>query len=313
MSSEKIGNKIAVVGELNVDLIAAGLPSEPKLGLEILAEEFEITLGSASAIFASGAAKLGNEVTFLSLVGGDDFGKFCLQKLNENGVSTSFVKRSESSKTGVTVVLSLLKDRAMITYLGAIAELSFADINIDNLNGCNHLHLTSYFLQKNLQADFPRLMKEAKQRGLSVSFDPNSDPTQSWDDKIYEVIENTDILFLNETEALNLTKQADVKMAVQQLGKHCPTVVVKLGEKGAIGRSDGKTVETKGFIVEAVDTTGAGDSFAAGFVHAFLDGRDFNECLRIGNACGALSTRKAGGTNAQPILPELEDFLSKND
>ena len=307
----KSGNEIAVIGELNVDLIAHGLESEPLPGREILARNFEMTLGGASANFACGAARLGRGVTFMSRVGRDDFGRFCLEKLSENGVSTKFVEVSEKSKTGITIVLSTAQDRAFVTYLGAIAELSLAEIALDALDHHRHLHLTSYFLQKNLQADFPRLMKEAKRRGLSVSFDPNSDPSQSWDRQIYEVIKCADILFLNQTEAAQLTGTNAVEAAIRELGNYCPTVVTKLGKNGAMGIRNDEIVSSKGFTVEAIDTTGAGDTFAAGFVHAFLDKKDLRQCLEIGNACGALSTRRAGGTNAQPNRKELNDFLAR--
>ena len=75
---------VIVIGELNVDAVATGLAREPKLGLEIIATDFQMTLGSASAIFASGVAKLGHEVTFVSKVGRDDFGDFCLEALGDD-------------------------------------------------------------------------------------------------------------------------------------------------------------------------------------------------------------------------------------
>ncbi|MGI8838231.1 MAG: carbohydrate kinase family protein [Pyrinomonadaceae bacterium] len=313
MKLSKLNNEIAIVGELNVDLIASGLGSEPILGQEILAEGFEITLGSASAIFACGIANLGRGVTFISRVGADDFGGFCVTALARKGISTNHIEISEGLKTGVTIVLSTRQDRALVTYLGAIAELGFADVPLEALENHRHLHLTSYFLQSNLKPDFARLMTEAKKRGLTVSFDPNSDPTQSWDEQIFDVIKQTDILFLNETEAKQLTSQIDLGAAIRRLGNYCPCVVIKLGAKGAMALREGEIITTEGFEVEAIDTTGAGDSFAAGFVHAFLDGKDLRECLTLGNACGALSTTQAGGTNAQPNLRQLQDFLAKSE
>jgi len=311
MKVSKLNNEIAIVGELNVDLIASGLGSEPILGQEILAEGFEITLGSASAIFACGIANLGRGVTFISRVGADDFGAFCAAALAIKGISTNHIKISEAAKTGVTIVLSTRQDRALVTYLGAIAELGFADVPLEALENHRHLHLTSYFLQSNLKPDFARLMTEAKKRGLTVSFDPNSDPMQSWNEEILEVIKQTDILFLNETEAKQMTAQNDSEAAIRQLGRYCACVVIKLSAKGTMALREGEIITTKGFEVKAVDTTGAGDSFAAGFVHAFLDGKDLRECLTFGNACGALSTTQAGGTNAQPNLRQLQDFLAK--
>ena len=195
MGLSGLNNEIAIVGELNVDLIASGLGSEPIPGQEILADGFEITLGSASAIFACGIANLGRGVTFISRVGVDDFGGFCVAALAEKGISTNHIKISEGAKTGVTIVLSTRQDRALVTYLGAIAELGFADVPLEALENHRHMHLASYFLQTSLKPDFARLMTEAKKRGLSVSFDPNSDPTQSWNEEILEVIKQTDIYF----------------------------------------------------------------------------------------------------------------------
>ncbi|HRH44994.1 MAG TPA: carbohydrate kinase family protein [Pyrinomonadaceae bacterium] len=303
--------KIAVIGELNVDLVASGLVKEPTLGQEILAQDFTMTLGSASAVFACGIAKLGNQISFISRIGKDDFGRFCLDELQKKDVSTEKVEVIEKVKTGVTIVLSMPKDRAMVTYLGAISELSLADIPLDNLNNHNHLHLTSYFLQTKLQPDFPLLMQEAKKRGLTVSFDPNSDPSQSWNEQIFEVIRNADIFFINELEATQLTGKNDLEAMLRDLEKYCPCVVIKLGAKGAIAISNGKIVQTEGFKVDAIDTTGAGDTFAAGFVHAYLEKKELSECLKIGNACGALSTLKVGGTSTQPDLQQLNEFLNQ--
>lgn len=303
---------IAVIGELNVDCIATGLKQPPQLGLEIIAEDFQMTLGSASAIFASGAAKLGHEVTFISKVGKDDFGEFCLAALQQAGVSTAYVERDSSTKTGVTLSLSTRKDRALVTYLGAISTLKYADVKMSALQGKSHLHLTSYFLQDNLRPSFPRIFEEARASGLTTSFDPNSDPSQSWGEHIWRVLTQTDVLFLNKTEALQLARARNVRQALKTLGSRVPCVVIKLGPQGAIGTKGNETASSPGFSVDALDTTGAGDSFAAGFVSAYLQGDDLEQCLRIGNACGAISTLVAGGTPGQPDSKTLKRFLKQH-
>ncbi len=302
-------NEVVVVGELNVDLVASGLRSEPILGREILADRFDMTLGSASAIFSCGAAKLGRGVTFVSRIGSDEFGEFCVAELSRKGVSTERIFVSNASRTGVTMVMSTPNDRALVTFLGAIAELEYPDIPADVLDGHRHLHMSSYYLQTGLQPDFGRLMAEAKEKGLTTSFDPNSDPDQARNEKIFEVIKHTDILFLNEPEAKLLSWQNDIRSACERLGRFCPLVVVKLGGDGAIAYRNGGFVTADGFKIDAVDTTGAGDSFAAGFVHAFLDGSETEECLKVGNACGALSATRPGGTGGQPGLAELSEFI----
>jgi sugar/nucleoside kinase (ribokinase family) len=301
--------RIVVVGELNVDLVVTGLNTAPIFGQEILAANFEMTLGSASAIFACGVAKLGNDVTFISQVGHDDIGKFCLEALRQAGISTERVRQDANLKTGVTISLSTPDDRALVTFLGAIAELGIEHVPVTDFEGHSHLHATSYFLQHNLRPFFPTILRKAKRYGLTTSFDPNSDPTSDWKESIWEVISQTDILFLNEPESLRLTRRADVGDALRHLSEVLPCAVIKLGPKGAMATRNGETVFVEGFKLDAVDTTGAGDSFAAGFLQGFLEGQDLRACLVFGNACGALSTLKAGGTTNQPTREQLADFL----
>lgn len=313
MSKSISDQRIAVIGELNVDLIATGLSTPPTLGQEILAMGLQLTLGSASAIFACGAAKLGHEITFLSCVGQDDFGRFCLDALRAAGVSTKQVIEDASLKTGVTISLSTPSDRALVTFLGAISEFGIEQVPLAALAGHSHLHLTSYFLQHRLRPSFSQIMSEAKRQGLTISFDPNSDPSSEWKESIWEVLNQTDVLFLNESEALQLTRLNEVNDALRFLGGKLPCVVIKLGPRGAVAVRHDEVVFAHGFKLEVFDTTGAGDSFAAGFMHGFLKGQNLDICLKFGNACGALSTLKAGGTTNQPTLEQLNDFLQIHD
>ncbi len=311
MAREPEWSKIVVIGELNVDLIATGLASPPESGREILATDFQIVLGSASAIFACGAARLGHPVRFVSRVGDDDFGRFCLKSLREKGVSTRHVLRDANTRTGVTIALSTAQDRALVTYLGAIAEFAETDVPPDIWRGCKHLHLTSYFLQERLRPAFPRLLAAAKAHGLTVSFDPNSAPTNDWPAEIRETIAQSDILFVNETEARQLTQTTDNEKALQTLSERVPCAVIKLGANGAIGWRNGATARVPGFLAQVVDTTGAGDSFDAGFVHGWLAGKSLSDCLAMGNACGALSAQHAGGTAGQPDTATLARFIAQ--
>ncbi len=302
-------SKVLVIGELNVDLVASGLHSMPNLGQEVLASDFRVALGSASAIFACGAARLGHPVTFLSKVGIDDFGRFCIRALEEVGISTDQILRSATSPTGVTIVLSTREDRAMVTCLGAIAELKYEQVPAAIFAGHQHLHLTSYFLQHGLRPDFISIMRDARRHGLTVSFDPNSDPSQAWEPEIWKVFAEADVVFLNEMEALELTRKADLRGALEVLGAKTSCAVIKQGKSGTTAIRGASVIHVDGFEVEAVDSTGAGDSFAAGFIHGMLQGNELEECLLFGNGVGALSTLQIGGTGGQPDSSTLEDFL----
>jgi sugar/nucleoside kinase (ribokinase family) len=304
--------RILVIGELNVDIVAAGVGQLPEAGAEVLAKYCELTLGSASAIFAAGIAKLGCAVTFASQVGKDSFGDFCLAALKDAGISTKYVRRKAEEKTGVTIALSNTRDRALITFPGAIASFSVKDCDTSLMKRHNHLHLTSYYLQRGLKPSFPALFSQAKSEGLTTSFDPNSDPNQKWSGSINSVLKYTDVLFVNEREAKALTRRKNKREALKALGQLVPCAVVKQGSKGAVAIQNDEVVAGSGFDVEAVDTTGAGDSFAAGFVSAYVRRAPLAECLRVANACGALSTRKLGGTPGQPTEEELQLFLKAN-
>lgn len=279
------------------------------MGDEILAKDFEIVLGSASAIFASGMRKLGHQVTFVSQVGRDQFGDFCVRALRAEGISTRHVSRRSDLKTGVTISLSGARDRALITYPGAIANLSVEQLPLESLKNSRHLHMTSFFLQEALKPSFAEIFRQARALGLTTSFDPNSDPSGTWNKDIWNVIQQTDVLFLNEREALRLTRARTITSAVRKLGQQTNCCVIKLGSRGAVAVKNGELASMPGFRIKVVDTTGAGDSFDAGFISAHLQGSSLKECLRIANACGALSALKSGGTAGQPDETSLAKFL----
>lgn len=304
--------KILVIGELNVDIVATGLRSVPEMGAEILAEKCELTLGSASAIFAAGMAKLGHRVTFFSHVGQDYFGDFCLRALKQLGVSTRHVTRKAEEKTGVTIALSGKRDRALVTYAGAVATFTADSIDGTVISKHDHVHLTSYYLQTGLRPAFAELFRQAKASGLTTSFDPNSDPRDKWDRNIEAVLEYTDVLFVNEREAMKLTRSNTLNDALKALGARVNVAVVKCGARGATAIQNEKFFKDPGFRIRAIDTTGAGDSFDAGFMSAYLRKAPLGECLRIGNACGALSATSVGGTAGQPTRQELEGFIRAN-
>ncbi len=305
------GKRIIVIGELNVDVVATGLGQMPRLGQEILASDCQLTLGSASAIFACGAAKLGNEVTFVSRVGRDEFGDFCLQELHRSGVSTKHIARDRSFRTGVTVSLSTTRDRALVTYPGSIAAVEPNMVSSSLLAKHDHLHMTSYFLQTGLQCSFGQIFREAKAHGLTTSFDPNSDPSQTWKANLKEVLAHTDILFVNRDEASSLTRKRRRESALKVLAELVSLAVIKLGSQGAIAIQGNQIKSAPAFKVEVKDTTGAGDSFASGFVSSYLSGRSLAENLRRANACGALSAQQVGGIAGQPTLRLLNSFLKR--
>jgi sugar/nucleoside kinase (ribokinase family) len=296
-------------GEINVDLVLQGYSEFPVPGKEVLVRDFAMVLGSATAIMAMGLARLGTPVAFVGRVGDDVWGHYCLEDMAGRGIDLSRVIRGGGLKTGVTVSITHPADRALVTYLGAISALTAADVPDGVLAGLDHLHVSSFFFQDGLRPGLPDLFARARRAGLTTSLDTGFDPSGRWDDGLRATLRETDLFFPNEVELRALSGRDDPAEGIRALDNGRTQVVAKLGTDGAVALEGGRVVRVPAYPVEAVDTTGAGDSFNAGFLHRWLQGAPLVECLSLGAACGALSTLGLGGTAAQPTLHEAEALV----
>jgi sugar/nucleoside kinase (ribokinase family) len=300
---------VSVIGELNLDLILYGLPSELKLECELLATNLCITLGSSSAIFAHNLAALGSKVSFNSSIGGDPLGQICLDRLAERNVDVSRVRRMPDKITGLTVILPQGQQRYILTYPGTMAEMKESDVDMGFLLDAKHLHVSSYFLQKALQPGLPEIFRKAREAGLTTSLDTNDDPEDRWSPDLQDLLKYVDILLPNEREACKIASCSDVRAALDLLAKKVPIVVVKRGAKGAILRNKETSFLATPPAVDAVDAVGAGDSFDAGFIHEFVRDKSLQECLQFATSTGALSVTRAGGTEAFRDAAHRDAFL----
>ncbi len=295
---------ILVAGEINPDFILSG-NVEPEFGqVEKLVDSTELTIGSSSVIFACGAARLGLKVAFIGLCGDDILGRYMLDEMQQRGIDVGNVIVVPGGSTGLSVILNRGTDRAILTHLGLMSTLKADDIPAGLLRQARHLHVASYFLQKDLQPGLPHLFERARSLGLTTSLDTNYDPTGLWAgfDQLLAV---TNVFLPNKTEACSLAGEENVDVAATRLSERVETLAIKLGADGALGMRRGEKAQVPSIPVKVVDTIGAGDSFDAGFLYGYLQGWSLEKSLRAGTVCGALSTQKAGGTSAQPTLDEL--------
>jgi len=301
---------ILVAGEINVDLICTGYRSFPEPGKEVLVDDFIMTLGSSSAICAMGLARLGNTVRFVGKVGADLWGDYCIATMRDAGIDVSRVVRDPALKTGVTVSITSKRDRALVSYLGSISALRAEDIEDEAFVGADHLHVSSYFLQQGLRPNCRALFARACAAGLSTSLDPGFDPAGQWGDDLLDTLHEVDLFFPNEVELRALSGEATVIDGLRRLYNDRTQTIATLGRDGCVTLEGASLLQAACFPVESVDSTGAGDSFNAGFVHAWLRGLPTSECLRWGAACGSLSTRDLGGTSRQANAAEVEALLA---
>jgi ribokinase len=315
---------LLVVGDVNADLVLRGGDLVPAFGQrEQLVDHAQLVLGGSGGIAAAGAARLGLRVALAGCVGDDALGRAMLAALD--GVDVSAV-RTGAEPTGVSVGLARPGDRAVLTALGALAEFRAEHVPDALLAAARWVHVTSPFLQPGLD-----VAAVAARAAGTTSLDPGWDPYERWQ----LAWEGFDVLLPNAQEAQRLSGEDDVEAAARWLAAKGPTVVVKRGADGALavrggadaratrpavgGRPDkrvpseardGDIVRVAAPAANPVDATGAGDSFDAGFVTARLAGDDLAGALALGCACGALSTRAAGGTAGQPTLAEARSFLA---
>ena len=301
--------KILIAGELNPDLILRNYQTFPELGKEVLVEDLDLTLGSSSAICAVGLAKLGDSVTFAATVGADPYGDFCTGALARAGVDVSLVQHRADLKTGITVSITSSRDRALVTYLGAIASLSAVDLPEKIFAGFRHFHVSAYFLQDALRPGLRNLFATARKAGLTTSLDTGYDPSEKWSRDLIDTLTEVDVFLPNEVEIRGITGCDDVMEGLAKLDNGHTLVVGKLGGEGCVTRYQGNLIRIPAFPVKVVDTTGAGDSFNAGFLHTWLRGDAMESCLRFASACGALSTRGLGGTATQATEAEAEGYF----
>jgi sugar/nucleoside kinase (ribokinase family) len=295
---------IVIAGEINVDLIFTGVPVLPQFGHETLAQTCVQCPGSSSMILAMGLARLGDPVRFVGCCGNDAFGRFCIDALHERGVDTARVVPDDDLRTGVTVAMSSNVDRALLTWPGAIAELTAEEVSDAVLAGAQHLHVSSYYLQTKLQSQLSELFARAHTLGLTTSLDPGSDPELRWGHELIAVLRHVDVFLPNQNEASAITNTATPEEALCVLDNGHTCTVIKIGSHGAMTLDAGAMCSAPAYTTKVVDTTGAGDSFNAGFLHAWLRNLPVLDCLHWGNACGALSTRGIGGIATQGIADE---------
>jgi sugar/nucleoside kinase (ribokinase family) len=301
---------VLTFGDLCVDLILSDKDIAPEFGQkEKMIHDYSLQMGGSCSIFACQAAKLGLKTSIIGKVGTDAFGQLILNNLNDSGVCIEHIQKDPKIKTGITVILNAIDDRAMLTYNGTIDGVEPGDIPDELLKTVRHLHIGSYFLMKKLQPCYPELVKKLKKYGATISMDTNWDPEEKWNSGMWDILPYVDIFLPNENEAMAITGEATVEKAIDKLKEVVGIVVVKMGAKGAIAYKGGNIYRAETLEVEVVDSVGAGDSFDGGFVYGYLSGKSVEQSLRIGCICGSLNVTKAGGTKGQPGLEEINCYL----
>ena len=262
-------------------------------------------VGGSAANVAIGVRRLGLSSAIIAKVGFDSFGRIAVDELMKEGVDISGLKVSFSS-TGFTIVIIDNKGQiCLYGYKGASEELEPCDINVDIIEKTKYVHIASLRLDTSIEA-----ARKAKEHGKMVSWDPGRVQSKAGLQKLRDLIKHVDIVLANEEEVRDITGEADYKKAAEVIGELGPRlVVVKRGARGAYVLSKKECLEVPPLKPpKIVDTTGAGDAFAAGLLVGLARGYELSKALTYASATAVLKIAKLG-SHETPTHDEVIKFI----
>ncbi|MEV5576727.1 carbohydrate kinase family protein [Spirillospora sp. NPDC052269] len=301
-AGEAPGLDVFLSGQVFMDMIFTGLPGLPPPGTELFTEGLGSAPGGIANI-AVAMSRLGLRVGLAAPFGDDMFGAYLWRTLSEQeGVDLAWSRQVAEWPTPVTVSLAYDSDRSMVTYEKPVPEdaAGAADAALPKSRAC----------VIDIDGPVPAWAKEMRRGGALVFADLGWDATGTWSSDVLDRLADVDVFTPNAVEAMAYTRTDSPEEAARALSARVPVVVVKRGGDGAIAIDSrtGEVAEVTALPVEALDATGAGDVFAAGFMFGTLAGLPLPERLKFANLCAGLSVRHRSGSLGAPCWGEIAAF-----
>ena len=298
--------EVVGIGALNWDRLLL-VDRFAKEGEEIVIKEFREEAGGSAANTIAGLGRLGVKCGFIGKMGSDKEGELILKAFEREGVDTKGIKRVEGRSGAVYAFVDDLGERSMYVKSGVNDNLLLNDINSSYLRFARFIHISSFAGSTSIETikKIPELKGPAK-----LSFAPGF-LSRRGRDFLTPILKQCEILFLNEKEAAALTGKPPSEAGAVLRREGLETVVVTMGSKGCIVVDEEGAHEAFGIKTTVVDTTGAGDAFAAGFLYGTLKGFDASASARIGNFAASKCIRHIGARKGLPSKGSLKAFLRK--
>ena len=305
--------KACVVGSLVIDITI--YPSKNfKLIKDMLSFPFDykiqidkISLGVGGSGFnvAKVLSLLGNKVNFFGKVGNDTYGKMILEEMRKSGIATKNVKK-ENFLTGFSLVFIYDGEKTILTYRGANNFLSEKDFDETFFKNCEWFIFTSMISEENIRF-LKKAVEFSRKNGIKVVCNPSIAMVDYQKIVLLDLMKRSDFIIMNKKEAMKLTNTKNPLEACKKIKEISKTnVIVTMGRKGSLIFGE-KMRLFKSYKVKVVDTTGAGDSFTAAFVHSFSKTRDIDFSMKFSNAYAALKISR--GRGYFPAEKEVLEFM----
>ncbi len=268
----------------------------------------EMASGGSAANTIHGLARLGIETAFIGTIGEDETGNFFQNDLEKSKIKP-LLKISKTPSGIANTMISKDGERTFGTFLGAAIELSGDDLNLEQFDGHDYLHVEGYLVQNHDLLE--NILKLAKQAGLKISIDMASFNVveDNLDFLKIMVDKYVDIIFANEEEAKAFTGQ-EPEEALETLAKQCEIAVVKIGSKGSMIKTGGKRTDVEAIKTTAVDTTGAGDLYAAGFLYGLIHNLGMKRSGQLGSLLASTVIEKVGAKISESGWKKIERELA---
>ena len=293
--------EILLWGVYFYDLIFANLSEAPRLGEEVWSGSFELTPGGPFTT-AVAMRRLGLRVGWMCDFGNDSFSQLVLEAARREGIDEGLFQYHPRPVRRISAVFSTPQDRGFLSYVDDVPQTS-------PIPQIEQLQPRCVFLPQLYYGDaYDDLFAAARRADSLLFMDCQATQATLETPGVAEALGAVDIFAPNATEALQVTGAATVEEAAARLAELAPLVVVKLGAEGVLARVGQRTVRVPAIPVRAVDTTGAGDCFNAGFLYSYLREAPLELCLQSGSICGGLSTTAVGGSAAAPTAAEVEAY-----
>ena len=310
---------VICLGILVVDVVGLTVDTFPGRGKLQLCDTMYPSIGGCAANTGIGLQKLGVRTGVIGKVGRDGFGDLVRANLDQHGVDARGVHTDEKEATSATMVMIASDaERSFIHCRGANAALHVFDVDWDFLREAKILHIAGHFLMPGFDGkDCAEVLRRAKEMGLTTSLDTAGEATRDWQELLLPTLPYLDYLVPSYSEARLCTPlygtpedtPHNVARWFQEQG--AGVVALKMGEAGSyvLDKNGENEWTLPPYKVNALDATGAGDAFAAGFLAGVVNGYDLETCARLGNAAGACCVEALGTVDGVRSLPETLQFI----
>jgi sugar/nucleoside kinase (ribokinase family) len=296
---------VLALGDYYLDLIFCGLDGAPELGREVFSRDFSMLPGGTYNSVTT-LHRLGASIAWVVDFGNDAFSLYVKDMADKEGLDPICFSTKDYPLRNITVASSYYGDRQFISY--SDPRRIHPDYVKRVLNtDCRLLFLSGLYRGRLLSL----AANHFKKAGSLLFMDGNSSDGTLEDRDIQRALHLVDAFMPNGCEARRLTGRSDMEACLKDLGQFSPLVIIKDGARGAYAIRKGEIWHVPGIPVKCVDTTGAGDCFDAGFMKAYLEGLDMEECLQWGNIAGGLSVQALGGTGYRFSIVDIQKLKKR--